>query len=67
MLMIVFQELSIYLIIKSLLRNIFFVRLFDVIFLSVCMLMSYIFLAKLGISFSFLMLMMFIFFTWWYV
>lgn len=53
MLMIVFQELSIYLIIKSLLRNIFFVRLFDVIFLSVCMLMSYIFLAKLGISFSF--------------
>lgn len=31
------------------------------------MLMSYIFLAKLGISFSFLMLMMFIFFTWWYV
>ncbi|KAF1285409.1 histidine kinase, partial [Lactiplantibacillus plantarum] len=67
MLMIVFQELSIYLIIKSLLRNISFVRLFDVIFLSVCMLMSYIFLAKLGISFSFLMLMMFIFFTWWYV
>lgn len=67
MLLIVFQELSIYLIIKSLLRNIFFVRLFDVIFLSVCMLMSYIFLAKLGISFSFLMLMMFIFFTWWYV
>lgn len=66
--MVVVQEIFFYLIIKSLLREPFYIRLFDGAFLLVILSSTYTFSKSLNVYLlSMLVLFVFIFFSWWYV
>ena len=67
MLMIFIQEIFPFLIIKTLLRNLIEISVFDFIFLIACITATNFGAAFLNVYFSLLMLVMYIFFTWWYI
>ncbi|MDN7044342.1 sensor histidine kinase [Lactiplantibacillus plantarum] len=67
MLMIFIQEIFPFLIIKTLLRNLTAISVFDFIFLIACITATNFGAAFLNVYFSLLMLVMYIFFTWWYI
>ncbi|MCW1911180.1 GHKL domain-containing protein [Lactiplantibacillus paraplantarum] len=65
--MIFIQEIFPFLIIKTLLRNLIEISVFDFIFLIACITATNFLAAFLNVYFSLLMLVMYIFFTWWYI
>ncbi|WP_301704593.1 sensor histidine kinase [Lactiplantibacillus plantarum] len=65
--MIFIQEIFPFLIIKTLLRNLTAISVFDFIFLIACITATNFGAAFLNVYFSLLMLVMYIFFTWWYI
>ncbi|ALO05444.1 sensor histidine kinase [Lactiplantibacillus paraplantarum] len=66
MLVVAIQEIFFYLLIKSLLRRLFIIKLFDLAFLLVNFVLSYILFVHLGIYLSLINLIVFIFYAWWY-
>ena len=66
MLMVIVQEVFLYLIIKSLLRDLYVVTLIDSVFLSACIVISYIGFSTLTIYFSVVMLVLFTIYSWFY-
>lgn len=66
MLMVIVQEVFLYLIIKSLLRDLYVVTLIDSVFLSACIVISYICFSTLTIYFSVVMLVLFTIYSWFY-
>lgn len=66
MLMVIVQEVFLYLLIKSLLRDLYVVTLIDSVFLSACIVISYIGFSTLTIYFSVVMLVLFTIYSWFY-
>jgi len=64
--MVIVQEVFLYLIIKSLLRDLYVVTLIDSVFLSACIVISYIGFSTLTIYFSVVMLVLFTIYSWFY-
>ncbi|ARK35666.1 sensor histidine kinase [Lactiplantibacillus plantarum] len=66
MLVVAIQEFFFFLLIRSLLRRLFIIKFFDLMFLLIDFIASYILFVYLGIYLSLLNLIVFIFYTWWY-
>lgn len=66
MLVVAIQEFFFFLLIRSLLRRLFIIKFFDLMFLLIDFIASYILFVYLGICLSLLNLIVFIFYTWWY-
>ncbi|QHM42989.1 hypothetical protein C7M38_01112 [Lactiplantibacillus plantarum] len=66
MLVVTIQEFFFFLLIRSLLRRLFIIKFFDLMFLLIDFIASYILFVYLGIYLSLLNLIVFIFYTWWY-
>lgn len=64
--MVIVQEVFLYLLIKSLLRDLYVVTLIDSVFLSACIVISYIGFSTLTIYFSVVMLVLFTIYSWFY-